>query len=133
VKAAAILLVALLGVVPAVPRAQSCDLTAATRVWAKCSACHSLDAPKVGAVGPSLLGLFGRSAGKSPGFVFSPAFRAAKFAWNDATFDDFLTDPQRVVPGNVMAFSGLRNGDDRKAISCFIRQGSTSQSALQTR
>lgn len=132
-KAAAILLVALLGTVPGVPRAQTCDLVAAARVWAKCSACHSLDSPQVGAAGPSLLGLFGRSAGKSPGFAFSAAFRSAKFTWDDATLDDFLADPQRVVPGNAMAFSGLRNGADRKAISCFIRQGSISQSALQTR
>jgi cytochrome c2 len=132
-RSAAFLLVASLGTAPGVPAAQTCDLAAAARVWAKCAACHTLDLPQAGTAGPSLLGLFGRSAGSSPGFAFSLAFRNAKFTWNDATFDEFIADPQRMVPGNAMAFSGLRNGEDRKAISCLIQQGSTSQSASQTR
>jgi cytochrome c len=130
---AAKLLILVFIATPAALRAQECDMTVGTRIWSKCSACHSLESKTQGAAAPSLKGIFGRPAGRMPGFSYSPALKNAKFVWDESSFDDFLANPQGKIPGTAMAFSGLRNPDDRKAIACYIRQNSLSPSASQTR
>src|SRR5258708_40344637 len=119
-----ILLALNLLIAPCASQAQSCNQTASEQAWTKGSGCHSLHPNTTGGAAPVLRGLFERTAGHSPGFIFSAAFRRASFAWNDQTFDDFVADPQRMVPGTTMAFSGLRNIDQRRAIACLIRQNS---------
>ena len=85
--------------------------------FAQCAACHG---PKAG-VGPGLQGVMGRAAGTAPGFRFSPAFKRARFAWDDARLDAFLADPQKVVSGNLMPYSGMPDAGDRAAIVAYLK------------
>ncbi|MCC7275070.1 MAG: hypothetical protein IT561_20550 [Alphaproteobacteria bacterium] len=73
-------------------------------------------------VGPGLHGLFGRVAGTGPGFAYSPAMRHAGFAWTEEVLDRFLADPRTVVPGNRMAFPGVRRAEDRAALIDFLKR-----------
>jgi cytochrome c len=57
--------------------------------------------------------IMGRAAGTYVGFKYSKAFSQLKFAWNEATLDQFLANPQSMVPETAMAFSGLRRAEDR--------------------
>jgi cytochrome c len=50
-------------------------------------------------------GVFGRRAGSVPGFKYSPGFANADFDWDSAHLDAWLTKPQAVIPGAVMAYS----------------------------
>jgi cytochrome c len=102
----------------------ACDPVLTKRVWAKCSACHTVEKDKHKTVGPSLHGLFTRKAGRAKGYVFSRSFQQADFAWTDVTFDAFIASPQKTVPGTKMAFAGLRNPEERAALACYIRQPS---------
>ncbi len=70
-----------------------------------CAVCHSTDGSN--GVGPSLKGILGRRAGSFPGFRYSRGMRAASFSWDASLLDRYLTDPQGLVPGNVMPFSGI--------------------------
>jgi cytochrome c len=108
--------------VASVSRAQLPDPAQLDRVWTKCSACHSRTASEHGGVGPNLSGLAGRRAGHLAGFQYSLAFRSVNFSWNEATLDAFIENPQQVVPGTVMAFSGLRNARDRALLDCLLLQ-----------
>src|SRR5579862_1708756 len=81
------------------------DVAGGKQIFALCSVCHSTDGTN--GVGPSLQGIVGRKAGSSAGFHYSRAMKAANITWDDEKLDNYLTDPQRVVPGNIMPFSGL--------------------------
>jgi len=71
-------------------------------------------------VGPTLYALSGRRAGTVKGFNFSSALRESRIYWNEATLDSFLGKPQAFLPGNVMAFGGIRNTADRAAVICYL-------------
>jgi cytochrome c len=63
--------------------------------FGQCRACHSLDAGKNG-VGPSLHGLFGRTAGTVEKYAYSPDMKAAGekgLKWDDAQLMEYLADP----------------------------------------
>src|SRR5689334_24844744 len=67
----------------------------------RCTGCHGVDSAKGG---PALRGVFGRAAGKAPGFQYSAALQAARFKWDQESLDRWLTDPDSVVPDTDMAF-----------------------------
>lgn len=101
----------------------ACDSVVAKRAWAKCSACHSADPKIKSTLGPNLAGVIGRPAATQAGFRYSPAFQKAKFTWTREKFEAFLASPQTVLPGNRMAFSGLKSAEDRAALSCALEKG----------
>ncbi len=81
---------------------------AGRRVATPCWTCHDL-AGTVKKVGPSLLGLYGRSSGEAPGYVGSDAMRAASIVWDDRMLAAFLSNPAGFVPGNRMVSPGVRD------------------------
>jgi len=99
--------------------ASDCNSARGEQVFAKCSVCHSLE-PERYMVGPTLYALSGRRAGTVKGFNFSSALRESRIYWNEATLDSFLGKPQAFLPGNVMAFGGIRNTADRAAVICYL-------------
>jgi cytochrome c len=50
------------------------DAAKGEKIYKKCKACHSLEAGK-NKVGPSLAGIFGRTAGAEEGFKYSAAMK----------------------------------------------------------
>ncbi|HEV8690881.1 MAG TPA: c-type cytochrome [Ideonella sp.] len=74
---------------------------------ARCGGCHAVAADRIG---PRHAGLIGRRAGSVPGFDYSDALRRAGFAWNAERLEQWLTDPEALVPGQRM---GYRLGDAR--------------------
>src|SRR5579862_7887678 len=81
--------------------------TRGQRVFGPCAMCHSLQ-PDQNMTGPSLAGLWNRKAGSVASFTrYSAALKSSNIVWSDKTLDDWLTDPQQVVPGNGMTFAGI--------------------------
>lgn len=89
-----------------------------------CSICHSLELGK-NRVGPSLASVVGRPAGTAPRFHYSAANSGSGIVWTEDKLDDYLADPQRVVPGTSMVFPGLKSRDDRQALIKFLAENST--------
>lgn len=84
-----------------------------------CAACHTVE-PGKNRIGPSLAGVVGRKAGTAQGFKYSDAMAKSGITWNDETLDKYLTDPKGLVPGNKMAFAGLKKEDERKDVISYL-------------
>lgn len=84
---------------------------------AKCASCHSVDANKIG---PAHRGVFGRASGTAPGYSYSAALAKAKIVWNDATLDQWLSGPQKMVKGSKM-FLVVNRPEERAAIIAFLK------------
>jgi cytochrome c len=104
------------------PAWSAADANRGERVFGACAACHSLE-PNRSMTGPSLAGLWGRKAGSVPSFPrYSSALQASGIVWNDKTLDDWIRDPQHLVPGNDMTFEGIKNDQQRADLLAFLKQ-----------
>jgi nitrite reductase (NO-forming) len=113
---------------PAAPTAGG-DAAAGRLVFRKCQACHSMEAGKT-ILGPSLAGIMGRKAGSDPSYNYSPAMKQVNIVWDAKTLDAYLSDPQKVVPGNKMPFPGLKTDHDRAdVIAYFLTPATATQPA----
>ncbi len=73
--------------------------------------------------GPSLSSLWGRQAGTLSSFNrYSPAIKSANIVWNDKTLDEWIEDPQRLVPKNKMTFAGIKDARQRADLLAFLKQ-----------
>ena len=87
-----------------------------------CGACHSLE-PNRSLTGPSLAALWNRKAGSLPSFPrYSSALKSSGVVWNDKTLDDWIKDPQHLIPGNEMPFQGIKNNKERADLLAFLKQ-----------
>lgn len=82
-----------------------------------CQDCHSLDSNDVG---PMHRGVFGRRAGAVPDYSYSPALKSSGLVWDEKTLDQWLTDPQKLVPGAKM-FYHLEGARDRADVIEYLK------------
>jgi cytochrome c2 len=105
-------------------RAQAAgDAAAGADVFKKCRACHQVGPDAKNAVGPILNGLFGRKSGTIDGFAYSDANKEAGakgLVWTEETFAKYIEDPRGFMPGNKMAFVGVKDADDRKDLIAYL-------------
>lgn len=113
--------VSLLGTVAMTPVSAQ-DVENGADVFKKCRACHQIGEGAKNAVGPSLNGLFGRKAGTIEGFSYSDANKNSGVTWDEATFANYIKDPRAAMPGNKMAFAGIKEAEDVKDLTAFLKQ-----------
>jgi len=93
-------------------------------LFRQCSSCHQVGEGATNRTGPLLNGTYGAPVGSHDGFRYSPAFtRAAAdgLIWDDETLTAYLLDPRGFLPGNRMAFRGLRSEEEAAALIAYIR------------
>jgi cytochrome c len=86
----------------------------------RCTGCHSLDNNKEG---PRLRSVYGRHAGSVSDFSYSNELKAAHIVWDEQSLDQWLTNPDAVVPDNDMAFH-VPSPQERADIIQFLRLSS---------
>ena len=104
--------------------AQEGDASAGEGVFKKCAICHVAD-KDTNKVGPSLHGVFGRTAGTHPDFKYSNAMIDAGkggLVWGDATLRDYLHNPKAKVKGTKMVFPGLKDDADITTLLAYLKQ-----------
>ncbi|MBF0621508.1 MAG: hypothetical protein HQL54_06235 [Magnetococcales bacterium] len=90
-----------------------------------CMACHDFKSSKRMMVGPPLWNIYHMPAAQVPDFVYSRAHKdkakSGCLVWNESNLDRYLDSPRTFIPGNRMAFSGMHNKTDRRALIAFIK------------
>ena len=86
----------------------------------RCGGCHALDREKEG---PRLGGVYGRPAGSIASFQYSTALQKSKITWTSQTLEKWLTDPEKLVPDNDMAFH-VENPTERLEIISYLKEHS---------
>jgi cytochrome c len=87
----------------------------------QCAACHGVT-PGASGFGPSLGTVYGKPAGGTSGYDYSPAMKNAHLVWDAATLDHFLESPQEIVPGTKMPFGGLDDPQQRQDVIAYLAQ-----------
>lgn len=89
-------------------------------LFLRCASCHDVSTTQSAKIGPNLYGVVGRRAASQEGYPYSPGLRAQTFNWDVAHLDAWLTNPNDVAPGTAMAFAGIADEADRRAIISFL-------------
>jgi cytochrome c len=94
------------------------DAKRGEKLFARCSACHSIDGQKK--TGPSLSGVIGRKAGSVAGARYSKALAQSNLVWTDDTLDAYLAAPATLVPGTTMTMR-IPKDQDRQDLISYLR------------
>ena len=103
-----------------VTSALAADLAKGAKVYKKCKVCHSLEEGGKHKIGPNLFGIMGRESGTAQGFKYSKAMKEAGITWGVSTLTYYLTKPKDFIPGNKMAFPGLKKPEQIENIIAFL-------------
>ena len=98
------------------------DIAAGERSWNKCRACHQVGEAAKNGVGPQLNGLIGRHSGAVEGYNYSAANKNSGITWDEAVFGDYIKDPKAKIPGTKMVFAGIKNEQEIKDLTAFLKQ-----------
>jgi cytochrome c len=93
-------------------------------VFKRCRACHDVGDKAKNKVGPILNGIIGRHAGTIEGFNYSDANKKAGadgWVWTEEKMMEYLLNPRAAMPGNKMAFAGIRDEQDRKDLIAYLK------------
>ena len=71
----------------------------------RCRNCHGGTAPGVFPIGPSLTGIVGSRAGTGASGIHSRPVMDSGIVWDRASLRRFLSNPEREIPGTLMAAS----------------------------
>jgi cytochrome c len=115
---------AVVALAPVGPASAQGDPEQGERVFNQCRACHTVGEGEPHRVGPNLHGVVGRKAGSAEGFNYSSAMQEANVVWDEGTLSEYLADPRAFIPGNRMAFPGLRDEGQRADVIAYLRQES---------
>lgn len=100
-------------------------------VFKACVQCHRTNKGEASPQGPNLHGIVGRDVGKYPGFAnYSPALQGKGGNWSYESLAAFLHDPRGTVPGNRMAFAGVKDDKDLADLIAFLRTQADSPAPL---
>jgi cytochrome c len=97
------------------------DAAKGEKKFEECASCHSTKSGDNG-LGPSLHGLFDRKAGEVADFRYSPALKRSGVVWTAKTLDEFIADPQKMIPANRMPYAGMPNESDRADLAAYLQK-----------
>ncbi|MEZ5503179.1 MAG: adenylate cyclase [Halioglobus sp.] len=110
------------GAQPAMPEG---DPARGRLVFGPCRTCHYAEASMGHNNGPNLHRIFGKVAGKQPGFdYYSEDFKAAQFVWTPEVMFVWLANPMGLFPGSSMMSLGVPDAKERADLIAFLKQAS---------
>jgi len=99
-------------------------------VFKRCLQCHTPDKGGRNLVGPNLWGVIGRKVGQAVGFPYSDAMKTHGGEWGWQDLAKYLHDPKAAVPGNKMAFAGIKDSAELADLLVYMRKLADTPPAL---
>lgn len=87
----------------------------------KCSQCHTIDSGGANKQGPNLHGIYGKLSGSNKDYNYSKAMGSINIEWNENTLLEYLKNPKKYIPGNKMAFAGIKKEKERLDLINYIK------------
>lgn len=98
------------------------DPAAGEKLFAKCTACHTINQGGANGIGPNLWATMGEAIGKGKaGYAFSSALSGHGGNWDYANMDAWLKSPKAFADGTKMSFAGLSKPEDRANIMAYLK------------
>jgi cytochrome c len=98
----------------------SANVEAGQNAAKACGTCHNWTKGAGAKIGPDLYGVIGREIGKEPGFAYSNALQSKGGKWTFQDLYEWIKDPKAFIPGNKMAFAGIKSPQERANIIAFL-------------
>jgi cytochrome c len=90
-------------------------------IFKRCTACHKVGTGAANGLGPHLNGISGRAIASVEGFTYSSALKGKGGNWDDASLDAYIASPAKWAPGTKMAFAGIADAAERKALIDYLK------------
>lgn len=98
----------------------SADAAAGEQVFAKCTACHTIEQGGANGIGPNLYGTMGKAIAGHAGFAYSSALADKGGQWTWENMDAWLESPRGFANGTKMSFAGLSKPEDRANVMEYL-------------
>ena len=107
---------------PGLARPPAQDLTAGATSYKKCAPATTSARPRRTRSDRCSTG--SRAANPEPWRVIATPTptRSSGITWNEETFLDYIKDPKAKIPNTKMAFAGIKNETEAKALWAYIKQ-----------
>lgn len=87
----------------------------------RCTTCHTPDKGGRNMTGPNLWGIVGRPKGEAEGYNYSAAMQSQEGEWTYEDLANFIHNPRNAVPGNKMAFAGIKGEAEIADLLAYLR------------
>src|SRR5262249_39818942 len=94
------------------------DAEHGAQIFNMCAACHATDNST--RLGPSLHGIVGRRSATVSGFRYSRAMKNANITWDEKSLDEYIAEPQGMVPGTTIALTCIASYCDRADLIAYL-------------
>lgn len=100
---------------------QNASAESGQAAFKRCTTCHTPDKGGRNMTGPNLWGIIGRAKGSHEGFSYSAAMKEKGGEWGYEELANFIHNPRSYIPGNKMAFAGIKDEAEIADLLAYLR------------
>ncbi len=87
----------------------------------QCVVCHTLEKNAPLRVAPTLSGIVGAKKARFEWFGYSKALANAGGEWSEEDLNEYLTDPDKFLPGTTKTLVGITDPEERAELIDFLK------------